>query len=195
MGIVALYVQVRAWLMRRKIGPADIVLIGGSSVEYWKSSEDDLQPLISRNFGIGGSTAAQWVRLARELVLPFMPKAVFIFAGSNDLHLEKVSPDVAFESLKRLFSTLTESLPDAKLYYAGVYLTNRFREHWEADREYNQLAREYAQNCDALEYIDVPAALTGENGESLESIFRKDGEHLNERGYELWRKAVMPSVR
>jgi len=189
-GAIEAYVNVRARLMCRKTGPADIVLIGGSSVEYWGTSAADLLPMKSRNFGIGGSTAAQWVRLAHDLVLPCQPKAVFIFAGSNDLHMKKEPPEVAFDHLRRLF----EQLSDMQIYYAGVYLTNLYRDFWEADRAYNQLVREYKQCCTNLEYIDIPSALTDESGKPLEGIFRKDGEHLNAHGYSIWREIIVNAI-
>ena len=58
----------------------------------------------------------------------------------------------------------------------------------------NRLAQEYAQHDDALHYIDVPAALADENGVPLEGIFRRDGEHLNDLGYALWRDTIVPEL-
>lgn len=192
MDIVALYVKVRARLMRHSTGAADAVLIGGSSTEYWRTSAQDLQPLSSRNYGIGGSTAAQWVQFAPVLVQPCAPKNVFIYAGANDLHIYKESPEAVFAHLKQLFTVLMQQLPDANLYYAGVYLTDRYRGQWEDDRACNRLVQEYAKTCPALTYIDIPAALADEQGVPLRGIFRKDGEHLNAHGYALWRAAVLP---
>jgi len=194
MNIIALYVRARARLLRRKVGPADIVLIGGSSVEFWRTSAGDMLPLRSRNFGIGGSTAAQWVDFIHNLVLPCQPKTVFIFAGSNDIHMRGKSAETAFDHLRALFEALHMHLPEAKIYYAGIYLTNQYSAHWQADRECNRLVREYAQHGN-VQYIDIPAALADEKGVPLKDIFRRDGEHLNDLGYALWREAIVPQLR
>ena len=100
------------------------------------------------------------------------------------------SPETAFTHLRQLFAVLEENLPGTRIFYAGVYLTDKYRAHWEADRRYNQLAQDYARSHEAVEYIDIPAVLADQRGEPLEGIFRKDGEHLNSRGYALWREAA-----
>ncbi|MDR2646525.1 MAG: GDSL-type esterase/lipase family protein [Oscillospiraceae bacterium] len=195
MDIVASYVKIRASLMRHGIATADVAIIGGSSAEYWKTAAADLHPWRVVNFGIGGSTAAEWINFAPRLVPPCAPKKVFIYAGANDLHMKKETPEATFGHVKNLIETLAKLLPRTQLYYAGIYLTSKYRDDWESDRLCNTMAQTYAESHENVIYIDIPTVLCDADHRPLPNIFRADGEHLSEHGYALWRKAAQAAMR
>ena len=67
-------------------GPGEVICIGSSHMARWRSVGRDLAPLTVYNFGIGGTTmkdAAQ--AFARNLVIPYKPRAVILYEGSNDI--------------------------------------------------------------------------------------------------------------
>ena len=53
-----------------------VMLAGSSSIEFWESSKEDLEPIVSYNHGIGGTTIENWTEcLNQRLVYPYKPKS------------------------------------------------------------------------------------------------------------------------
>jgi lysophospholipase L1-like esterase len=46
-----------------------------------------------------------------------------------------------------------------------------------------------------MEFINVFPLMLGADGKPKPDIFVKDGLHMNERGYAIWREAVRPYLR
>ena len=63
-----------------------VMLAGSSSIEFWTSSKEDLNPVVSFNHGIGGTTIEQWdEKLNQRLVYPYKPKMVVYYVGINNV--------------------------------------------------------------------------------------------------------------
>ena len=59
-----------------------VMLAGSSSIEFWESSKEDLEPIVSYNHGIGGTTIEEWdSKLNQRLVFPYKPKMVVYYVG------------------------------------------------------------------------------------------------------------------
>lgn len=66
-----------------------IVFTGSSSITFWTSLEQDMLPLPVINRGFGGSKINDVVLNADRIVLPYQPRAVVLFAGTNDISCSK----------------------------------------------------------------------------------------------------------
>jgi hypothetical protein len=62
-----------------------IVFTGSSSITFWSTLEQDMNPLPVINRGFGGSRLNDVVYYAPRLVVAYRPRAVVLFAGTNDL--------------------------------------------------------------------------------------------------------------
>ena len=65
--------------------PGVIVFTGSSSITFWGTLEQDMAPLPVINRGFGGSKIHQVVHYADRIVIPYHPRAVVLFAGTNDI--------------------------------------------------------------------------------------------------------------
>ncbi|HVV00036.1 MAG TPA: hypothetical protein VHH88_01655, partial [Verrucomicrobiae bacterium] len=63
-----------------------IVFVGSSSIRKWKTLAEDFPGLPVINRGFGGSAIADSVNFADRIIIPYHPREVVIYAGSNDLH-------------------------------------------------------------------------------------------------------------
>ena len=62
-----------------------VVLAGSSSMENWSTSTEDMDPVTTKNVGIGGSSSVHWLTLADRLIIPYTPRAVVLYVGINDI--------------------------------------------------------------------------------------------------------------
>ena len=83
-----------------------VVFLGSSSIRRWDSLPEDMAPLPVLNRGFGGSRIHDSVHWFDALVVPEDPRALVVFAGTNDLSgKEPRSPSwiaSRFEALARL---------------------------------------------------------------------------------------------
>ncbi len=160
----------------------DIVLAGSSSIQLWKTSAADIGPLTSENVGIGGSVISNWEPWIDKLITPFNPKAVILYIGANDLHNNKTEPNQAFEELEALIDALHATLPETKIFYVSVYTTAAHETLIENDVAFGNLVSNYADEKEYLTYIDCTRTFI----DSEDNLYKDDGVHLNDEGYEVW---------
>ena len=71
---------------RLKPPPSDVIVFtGSSSITFWSTLEQDMSSLPVINRGFGGSRLDDVVHYAPRLVVAYRPRAVVLFAGTNDL--------------------------------------------------------------------------------------------------------------
>ena len=69
-----------------------VVFVGSSSIRFWTTLAEDFPGIPTINRGFGGSELADSVFYADRLVIPYRPRLVVLFAGTNDLWAGK-SPE------------------------------------------------------------------------------------------------------
>ena len=62
-----------------------IVFVGSSSIRLWTTLDQDFPGVTTINRGFGGSELADSVFYADRIVIPYHPRMVVLFAGTNDL--------------------------------------------------------------------------------------------------------------
>lgn len=172
-----------------------VLLTGSSFIERWATSEHDLAPLDTINVGIGGTKIGDQAAYVDRLVLVFRPRAVVIYAGSNDINgapiFSKKAADVA-PRVQRYLEYLHGALPSAPLFYIAITeAPQRERVRGEI-QEANRLIAEFAASTDYVTFIDTAPTLLTETGEIDRSLFGDDTLHFNEAGYARFASAVRP---
>ena len=89
--------------------PADcIVFVGSSSIRLWKTLAQDFPRLPVVNRGFGGSQLADSVNYAEEIITPYHPRQVVIYAGGNDINAGK-EPELVFGDFVALVKKIRAS--------------------------------------------------------------------------------------
>ena len=172
-----------------------VMLAGSSSIEFWTSSKEDLQPVVSYNHGIGGTTIEQWDEcLNQRLVYPYKPKMVVYYVGINNVINSKQSADTIWGNLEKFFNDTHEALPDTKVQYIMMNLIPGYRTYWEVINTVNKKVVDYQKTNTWLTLINPGTALLKENGEPNAAYFRTDGLHLSYYGYVVWGAIIKQSI-
>ena len=168
-----------------------VVFIGSSSIRLWSTLERDMQPLPVIQHGFGGAKLADVEFYAERLVNQFDPRAVVVFAGTNDLmpRMNK-SPAVLLKTYQRFVERVRSDLPNVSIYFIGITPSPRRWELWDQAQETNRLVREWSERNPTLFYIETGPALLGEDGEPDADNYMFDGLHLSAQGYAIWTEII-----
>ena len=172
-----------------------VMLAGSSSIEFWTSSKEDLNPVVSYNHGIGGTTIEEWdEKLNQRLVYPYKPKMVVYYVGINNVINSKQDATTIWNNLEKFFNDTHAALPDTKVQYIMMNLIPGYSSYWNVINTVNAKVTEYQQSNSWLTLINPGTALLKANGEPNAAYFRTDGLHLSYYGYVVWGGIIKESI-
>ncbi|MEN6412212.1 MAG: GDSL-type esterase/lipase family protein [Veillonellales bacterium] len=144
------------------------------------------------NRGIGGDTTLGVLNRLNQIIAS-NPKEIFLMIGTNDLCFGRPIPEI-ISNYSLILTRFQTELPNTKIYIQSVLPFNdtlfpsrslRTNNNInELNRQIKGLAKEYD-----YPYIDLAPVFTTPDGQ-LPARYTKDGLHLNNAGYEIWRKQI-----
>jgi len=174
--------------------PANVIVFtGSSSITFWSTLERDMAPLPVVNRGFGGSHMHDVVYYAPRLVVAYRPRAVVLFAGTNDLAgLKPKTAAEVFDGYRAFVDVVHAALPAAPIYYISITPTPSRWKYWPIVQETNRLIGAYTKSQPLLHFIDLTAAILRSDGKPDRSLFRIDRLHPNKKGYAVWTSTIKP---
>ena len=170
-----------------------ILFIGSSSIRGW-----DLKPYFPGlpviNRGFGGSHIADSIAFAERIILPYRPKVIVFYAGDNDVAAGK-SPQRVLADYKAFVAKVHKSLPETRIVFIAVKPSIARWKLVDKMRQANRLIREVTEKDQRQAFVDIDTPMIGPDGKPRKELFKSDGLHLNETGYELWAKLVKPHLK
>jgi lysophospholipase L1-like esterase len=179
---------------RRKPPPPNaIVFTGSSSITFWSTLEQDMRPLPAINRGFGGSRLNDVVYYAPRIVVAYQPRAVVLFAGTNDIAGSKPkTAQEVYDGYRAFVDVVHAALPDTPIYYISITPAPSRWKHWPIAQEANRLIRAHTAADPRLHFIDMTGAILGADGRPDRSLFRIDRLHPNHKGYAVWTAKIKP---
>lgn len=177
----------------RARGPLEraVLFTGSSSIRFWTTLEEDMQPLVTIRHGFGGSKLGDIEYFAESLINEFEPRAVVVFAGTNDIQPGRLkTPEVLLATYQRLVARVRADLPNAPIYYIGITPSPLRVGVWDVSVTTNRLIREFTETDSSLHYIETGHRLMDASGVPDGDNYRWDRLHLSERGYEIWTEII-----
>ncbi|MDQ6904473.1 MAG: GDSL-type esterase/lipase family protein [Bacteroidota bacterium] len=174
--------------------PKNIILfVGSSSFQKWHDVQDYFpdKPIINRGFG--GSELTDVIRYANDIIIPYHPKQVVIYAGENDLaYADTVSAKTVADRLVTLFNIIRKSLPNVPVVFVSIKPSPSREKFIPKIVEANRLIKQFLQSKKKAVFINVYDKMLDANGKPMQDIFVEDNLHMNAKGYHIWQKAIAP---
>ena len=170
-----------------------ILFTGSSSIRFWDSLEEDMEPLKVLNRGFGGAQISHVIYHFEEIIKPYEPKAIVFFCGTNDLTALK-TPKETMSDFKKFLSLVRNEFGNIKVYVIGIKPSVDRLYLDKEERMFNSSIKLLASQDAYLEYIDVWDSMLAEDGSRMPELFIEDGLHMNKKGYEVWTKQVRKSL-
>ncbi|TNF38371.1 MAG: hypothetical protein EP329_00790 [Deltaproteobacteria bacterium] len=171
-----------------------VVFTGSSSIRRWEglaAAYTDYAPL---QRGFGGAQLAEVARYADKLIVRHAPRAVVVYAGTNDLSAG-VAVDVVVERLRCLRWRIGDALGwELPVLFVGVTPNPARWDDWSRSRALNDAAAALAAGDPGLVFVDVAPPFLALGEPPPADLFVADGLHLSASGYALWDSVLRPAV-
>jgi lysophospholipase L1-like esterase len=182
------------FLQRDKLNPPPqraILFIGSSIFRQWQDVEGQMAPLPVFNRAFGGSTTADLLYYMDQVVIPYAPRMIVYYCGSNDINAG-IEPEVVFGHFREFAERVWEKLPQTHLFYVSINRAPQKRARWDKVDAANALVRAYCMRSSKLQYIDVNPVLFDARGEPRMELYLPDGLHFQAPAYVEFAAIVKP---
>lgn len=186
------------WVAQDALDPPSsgaVLFVGSSSIRRWEQMALDFADYRTIQRGFGGAQFDDVNTYVNNIVLPYSPTAIVIWAGTNDIAAGGDGNEV-FADYQQFVTAVQASLPQTDIFYLGIMPTpGRFNNGPEEAVANNAIAAMAAGDA-KLHYIDLPSAffaLNPPDDPDFLALF-VDDIHLNRQGYELWTSIIRPQV-
>ena len=176
----------------RAMPPAkgQIVFVGSSTMVDWNAAAHfpDLQIV---NRALWGSAVADTSRNVDRLIVPYEPRVVVVYAGDNDLDGGATTEQVAVE-FERLVKNVHAKLAQTRIVVIGIKPSPQRWLTIDRMRTANAMIRAICARDDRVAFVDVDGSMMGWDEKPRPELYRPDGLHLSEQGYQLWTILLRP---
>lgn len=174
-------------------GQGKILFVGSSSFKYWTDVQAAFPgyPIINRGFG--GSSLPDVIRYAPDIIIPYRPKQVVIYCGDNDLAAsDTVTARTVYDRFVQLFHLIRRALPNEPILFVSIKPSPSRERLMPKMVEANNMIAAFIKKQPHAAFVDVYHKMLDKNGKPLPGIYREDNLHMNEKGYTIWRNAILP---
>ncbi len=171
-----------------------VVFVGSSSIRMWNTLATDFPGVATINRGFGGSQLADSVQYLDRIVLPYRPRAVVLFAGSNDIASGKTPAQVAAD-FKAFRTRLHAALPETKLFFLSINPAPSRAKIHDQFAEANALIEADCASDPRCTYVDIATPMLDASGGTRPELFLKDQLHMNADGYAIWKRVLAPYLK
>jgi len=167
-----------------------ILFIGSSSIRRWTDLKERFHeyPIIQRGFG--GCEYNDILHYADDIIFPYRPNKIVLYAGENDLVKGK-SVEQIYDIVLTLYHRIREELPNATVYLISVKPSGKLKEYQKAIVTFNTKIQQYIDAHPVhFRYIDIYPLMVDEQGEPIPALYVADQLHLTAKGYDIWEAAI-----
>jgi lysophospholipase L1-like esterase len=172
-----------------------VLFVGSSTIRLWEHLDQQFSeaPVVV-NRGFGGSRLEDCATYLGQLVIPYKPRMVIVYAGENDL-AEGRTPEQVMKSLNAFVKGVRAGLPDARIAYVSIKPSVARAGLMPVIKQTNALIKDYVSTLPNAEYIDIFGKMLNAEGGPRLDLFGEDRLHMNKAGYAIWKETIAPSLR
>ncbi len=171
-----------------------IVFIGSSSIRFWDTLSEDMQPLVAFGRGFGGAKIQDVSYYTDRIVRPYQPRAVVVYIGANDFNDLFGNQVKTYEQGVRWYRVLMDRLkqaaPGKPIYFLALRPNQDNAQLGQLVEKINAFLATSAMEDDRLHFIDANAVFYDDSGKMDDQYMSWDTIHINDRGYKVWGTAI-----
>ena len=174
---------------KRPPSPGGILFVGSSSIRLWTTLQRDFPRLPVINRGVGGSQIPEITALAHRIVIPYRPRLIVFYCGSNDLANGR-PPDQVVADFQGFVARVHGELPDTRIAFVSIAGNPARKALIPQFADVNRAIAAIAAADPRVDYIDVDSRMLAPGGALRPEIFVEDQLHMNPKGYRIWREVI-----
>lgn len=170
-----------------------ILFVGSSIFRQWTNVAAVMAPLPVVNRAFGGSRTGDQLLRFDAVVLPWAPRLVVYYCGSNDLKAGE-PPEAIFGRFREFDERIRKELPKTRLVFVSATRSPDREPMWDRVDDYNRRVREYCQATPGRTFVDVNPTLVGVDGRPRLDLYQPDRLHLLPAAYAEFARVLRPVV-
>lgn len=189
--------KVRAYEKQDSLNPPGkhvILFTGSSTIENWKTLQQDIPGKNVLNRGISGTKTSDLLHYANRVIRPYHADQIFLYEGDNDIGF-KLSPDSILFRFKQLFNYIRQINTGVEIIFIAIKPSPRRLKDTVAIRQTNLLIKDFLQTEKNTGYADVYTAMLAPDKQLVPAYYREDGLHLTAEGYKVWTDVIKPFIK
>lgn len=171
-----------------------VLLIGSSTFTRWGDAPSFFPESKVVNRAFGGSMLCDQIYFFDQVVKPFQPKQVVIYAGDNDLNDTPTTPEQFMEDVVCITRLIHYHFPDARIMLMSIKpcpsRTHSFKKYKKA----NQLMAKYAGLYDYIDYVNIWDPFFDKKGKLIKEYFTDDNIHITKDSYRFLKDAMYNKI-
>ena len=188
--------QIEAFLKadQEKPPPNNAILFVGSSIfRLWKNLPEQMAPLPVFNRAFGGSQTHEILAYMDKIVLPYKPKIIVYYCGSNDINANVTPLNIA-GNFKEFVVRVHQQLPQTKIFFVAINRAPQKMDKWKEVDEANNLVKAFCATNKTLGFIDVNPALFDKAGQPRMELYLPDKLHFQAPAYLEFTAIIKPVI-
>ena len=167
-----------------------ILFIGSSIFRLWTNVKAQMAPLPVFNRAFGGSRTWEVLHYMNEIVLPYRPRIIVYYTGSNDVSAGEPALAIVGRTME-FMARAHAALPATRIYYTAINRSPDKRDKWDVVDAVNAQMKSAASASSYLRYIDLNPVLF-RDGEPRMELYLPDGLHFHPPAYDEFTGIVKP---
>ena len=170
-----------------------IVFTGSSIFQFWTHLSEQMAPLPVLNRAIAGTVTGDMLNRIGQLVLPYQPRIVVYYCGSNDISAGQDAASIVART-KRYIEILHEKSPNTFFFYTSIQKAPEKRARWDVVEAVNREMERYSRVALHVGYIDLNSVLFDSRNNVRENLFLPDRLHFrpDSTAYQEFSQIVRP---
>jgi hypothetical protein len=170
-----------------------ILFIGSSIFRQWTTLSAQMAPLPAYNRAFGGSVTKEVLHYADTIVIPYAPKLIVYYCGSNDVNADVLPPEIA-ANFRAFVERVHAKLPQTRVLFASIIRAPQKMDRWDRVDAANALIRDYCATDKRLGYVDINPAVFTADGKPRMELYREDKLHYYPPAYDGFTAIIKPAV-
>ncbi len=188
--------EISAFLKQDSVQPPPqhaILFTGSSSFHYWKELAKSFPGYMVINRGFGGSSLPDLIRYANKIIFPYHPRQIVIYCGDNDLaSSDTVSAKTVYGRFRTLYKLIRSRSRTVNILFVSIKPSPSRKNLMPKMEQANKMIRRFLAKEKNAGFVDVYHPMLTPAGTPIEDLFVGDKLHMNEKGYAIWQKAILP---
>jgi lysophospholipase L1-like esterase len=173
--------------------PGGILFVGSSIFRHWTNVAEMMAPLPVLNRAFGGSRTGEQLSRFDQVVMPYAPKVIVYYCGSNDLNAKPAdAPEDIFGRFRAFSERVRAVLPTTRLIYVTATRSPDRVALWEQVDHYNALVRAYCGAPPHHTIIDINPALVDDQRRPRLELYKTDKLHFQPPAYFAFAEIIKP---
>jgi lysophospholipase L1-like esterase len=186
--------QITAFLDADRTNPppqGGVLFIGSSIFRQWRNVQEHMAPLPAYNRAFGGSRTWELLAYMDKIVLPYKPKMIVYYCGSNDVNAGEPASAIV-DRVMQFERRVHAALPGTRIFFVSINKAPQKRAEWHVVDAANAALKARADALANFDYIEVNPVLFNANGEPRMELYVEDGLHFKPPAYDEFTKIIKP---